>query len=183
VVLPLLAKLTFHGTAETYSSMTIAMGLGAMVGALCAASRTQARGDVLLISGFGFGVAICVAAASPTVPLFVTVSVLVGAGQVAFLATCNSLIQLRSDPAMRGRVMAVYAITLLGSTPIGGPIVGFISQTYGPRWGLGIGGIATVGAVAYFGTAFVRARRAEAGEPNEFALGPDGEAIPASLSA
>jgi MFS family permease len=183
VVLPLLAKLTFHGTAETYSWMTIAMGLGALVGALAVASRTEARGDVLLISGFGFGVAICAAAASPTVALFLAVSVLVGAGQIAFLATCNSLIQLRSDPAMRGRVMAVYMITLLGSTPIGGPIVGFISQTYGPRWGLGIGGIATVLAVAYFGTAFVRARRAAAGEPNEeFALGPDGEAIPASLS-
>jgi MFS family permease len=183
VVLPLLAKLTFHGTAETYSWMTIAMGLGALVGALGVASRTEARGDVLLVSGLGFGVAICAAAASPTVAVFLTVSVLVGAGQIAFLATCNSLIQLRSDPAMRGRVMAVYMITLLGSTPIGGPIVGFVSQTYGPRWGLGIGGIATVLAVAYFGTAFVRARRAVAGGANDaLALGPDGEAIPASLS-
>ncbi|MFI5052760.1 MAG: MFS transporter [Acidimicrobiia bacterium] len=183
VVLPLLAKITFDGTAETYSWMTIAMGLGALVGALGVASRTEARGDVLLVAGFGFGIAICAAALSPTVPFFLAVSVLVGAGQIAFLATCNSLIQLRSDPAMRGRVMAVYMITLLGSTPIGGPLVGWISEEYGPRWGLGIGGIATVLAVGYFGTAYVRARRAAGGEPDiELALGPDGEAIPASAT-
>jgi MFS family permease len=184
VVLPLLAKITFAGTAKTYSWMTIAMGLGALVGALVVASRTTARGDVLFVSGLGFGVTICLAAAAPSVGAFLLISVLVGAGQIAFLATCNSLIQLRSDPAMRGRVMAVYMITLIGSTPIGGPLVGWISEEYGPRWGLAVGGIATVLAVVYFGTAFVRARRAGAGEPDEeLVLGPDGEAIAVSTGS
>jgi MFS family permease len=160
VVLPLIAKITFAGTAETYSWMTIAMGVGALAGALVVASRGDARGDVLFVSGLGFGAAICAAALVPSLALFLTMLVLVGAGQISFLATCNSLIQLRSDPAMRGRVMAVYTITLLGSTPIGGPLVGWISQEFGPRWGLGVGGIATIVAVAFFGTAFVRARRA-----------------------
>ena len=148
VVLPLLAKITFDGNAEVYSWMTIAMGAGALVGALVVANRAQARGDVLLITGFGFGVAICVAAMSPSLPIFLGMLVLVGAGQISFLATCNSLIQLSSDPAMRGRVMSVYMITLLGSTPIGGPLIGWISEQCGPRWGFGIGGIATILAVA-----------------------------------
>ena len=183
VVLPLLAKITFSGTAETYSWMTIAMGLGALVGALVVATRSSARSDVLFISGLGFGVTICLAAVAPSIGAFLAISVLVGAGQIAFLATCNSLIQLNSDPAMRGRVMSVYMITLLGSTPIGGPLIGWISQQYGPRWGLAVGGIATVLAVVYFGTAFVRARR-EAASPadGELALGPDGEAISVTAS-
>jgi MFS family permease len=184
VVLPLLAKITFAGTAKTYSWMTIAMGLGALVGALVVASRTTARGDVLFLSGLGFGVTICLAAAAPSVGAFLLISVLVGAGQIAFLATCNSLIQLRSDPAMRGRVMAVYMVTLIGSTPIGGPLVGWISEEYGPRWGLAIGGIATVLAVVYFGSAFVRARRAAGDEPDEeLVLGPDGQAISVSVGS
>ncbi len=187
VVLPLLAKITFEGNAEVYSWMTIAMGSGALVGALVVANRAQARGDVLLITGFGFGVAICVAALSPSLPVFVGMLVLVGAGQISFLATCNSLIQLTSDPAMRGRVMSVYMITLLGSTPIGGPLVGWISEQWGPRWGFGVGGLATVLAVASFGTAFVRARRAAdrtaADAPGpDIVLGPDGEAIPATIT-
>ena len=186
VVLPLLAKITFDGNAEVYSWMTIAMGAGALAGALFVANRAQARGDVLLMTGFGFGIAICVAALSPSLPIFLGMLVLVGAGQMSFLATCNSLIQLRSDPAMRGRVMSVYMITLLGSTPIGGPLVGWISEQYGPRWGMGIGGIATILAVAYFGTAFVRARRAGADDadayPPDLVLGPDGETIPAAAN-
>jgi MFS family permease len=186
VVLPLLAKITFDGNAEVYSWMTIAMGAGALAGALFVANRAQARGDVLLMTGFGFGIAICVAALSPSLPIFLGMLVFVGAGQMSFLATCNSLIQLRSDPAMRGRVMSVYMITLLGSTPIGGPLVGWISQQYGPRWGMGIGGIATILAVTYFGTAFVRARRAGPDDadayPPDLVLGPDGDTIPATAT-
>jgi hypothetical protein len=76
-------------------------------------------------------------------------------------------------------------ITLLGSTPIGGPLVGWISEEFGPRWGLAVGGIATIAAVLFFGTAFVRARRlAASGAPleTELVCGPDGEAIPAVIS-
>jgi hypothetical protein len=80
--------------------------------------------------------------------------------------------------------MAVYTITLLGTTPIGGPLIGWISDQFGPRWGFAVGGIATIAGVLVFGTAFVRARRAAHGEePAEtLVLGVDGEAIPASVS-
>jgi len=87
---------------------------------------------------------------------------------------------------MRGRVMAVYTIALLGSTPIGGPLVGWVSEEFGPRWGFALGGIATIVGVLAFGTAFVRARRRDASVemtvvPDELVLGIDGESIPASI--
>jgi len=185
VVLPLLARVTFGGEADVYSWMTIAMGAGALVGALLVANRAQARGNLLFVTGMTFGVAICVASAAPTLGIFLGLLVLVGAGQISFLATCNSLLQLTADPVMRGRVMAVYTITLLGSTPIGGPTVGWVSQQFGPRWGLAVGGIATIIGVLVFGTAFVRARRRDAAHaaatPEELVLGIDGESIPASV--
>lgn len=183
VVLPLLAKITFGGNAEVYSWMTIAMGAGAMFGALFAANRGSARGNLLFATGMAFGIAICVAALAPTLGIFVGLLVLVGAGQISFLATCNSLLQIIADPVMRGRVMAVYTITLLGTTPIGGPLVGWISEVFGPRWGFAVGGIATVAAVATLGAAFLRARRRDrAVHTADIVLGVDGEAIPASVS-
>jgi MFS family permease len=185
VVLPLLAKITFDGNAEAYSWMSIAMGAGAIFGALFAANRSDTRGNVLFMTGMAFGVAICVASFAPTLAIFIALLVLVGAGQISFLAVCNSLLQVISDPAMRGRVMAVYTITLLGTTPVGGPLIGWISQQFGPRWGFGVGGIATVAGVFVFGTAFKRARRHARGEvivaPDELVLGIDGESIAASV--
>jgi MFS family permease len=184
VILPLLAKLTFHGGAAAYSWMSIAMGAGAMVGALVAANLSDTHGRVLFTTGMVFGLAILVASLAPTLGVFIALLVLVGGGQIAFLATCNSLLQLISDPAMRGRVMAVYTITLLGTTPIGGPMVGWISDQFGARWGFAVGGIATVVGVLVFGTAFIRARRRAHDERDygEIVLGVDGEAIPASVS-
>jgi MFS family permease len=188
VVLPLLAKITFDGNADVYSWMTIAMGAGALFGALFVANRAHGRGNLLFATGLTFGIALCVASLAPSLVIFVVLLVAVGAGQIAFLATCNSLIQLRSDPVMRGRVMAVYTITLLGSTPIGGPLIGWISEEFGPRWGLAVGGIATIGAVLLFGTAFVRARRRDeladqvAVGRGEIVLGIDGESIPVTVT-
>ena len=92
--------------------------------------------------------------------LFIALLLVVGAGQIAFLATSNSLLQLRSDPVMRGRVMAVYTITLLG-THAHRRSAGRVGRArqFGPRWGFAVGGIATIVGVLVFGTAFVRARR------------------------
>jgi MFS family permease len=185
VVLPLLAKVTFHGDAAVYSWMTIAMGAGAVFGALLAANRADTHGRLLFATGLAFGIAICVACLAPSLTLFIIVLVVVGAGQIAFLATCNALLQIIADPTMRGRVMAVYSITLLGTTPVGGPLIGWISEEFGPRWGYAVGGIATVAAVLVLGTAFIRARR-HAHEPvpapEEIVLGVDGEVIPAAVS-
>ena len=150
VVLPLIAKLTFHGNAETYSWMTVSMGIGALVGALVVAHRQNPTGKLVFYAGVGFGAAIMIASFAPTLALFVFFMSFVGAGQITFLATCQSTVQLEAEPSKRGRVMAVYTITVLGSTPIGGPLVGWISEQWGPRYGLAVGGIATLAITFVF---------------------------------
>ena len=159
MVLPLLAKITFDSGPEVYSWMSIAMGAGAIFGALFAANRFDTRGRILAGTGLAFGLSICVASLAPSLALFIALLVVVGAGQIAFLSITNSSLQLIANPTMRGRVMAVYTITLLGTTPIGGPLIGWISDTFGPRWGFAVGGIATIAGVLTFGVAFMRTRR------------------------
>jgi MFS family permease len=184
VVLPLLTKVTFDAGPAVYSWMSIAMGAGAMCGALFVANRSDTHGRLLYLAGMAFGVAICATSLAPALGLFIGLLVVVGAGQIAFLAITNSSLQLLSDPTMRGRVMAVYTITLLGTTPIGGPLIGWVSDQFGPRWGFAIGGIATIAGVLVFGTAFKRARRRANGavdEAQELVFGVDGEVIPASV--
>jgi MFS family permease len=158
VVLPLIARITFDGNADTYSVMTIAMGIPALAGGLVIAHRANPTEKLLFASGLFFGGAIVVAALAPSLAIFVVLIALVGMGQIFFMATCNSMAQLRSDAHMRGRVMSVYLLTVLGSTPIGGPLVGWISQEFGPRYGLAIGGIATVVGTLVLGGMMMRAR-------------------------
>ncbi len=167
MVLPLIAKITFHGNAGTYSIITIAMGVPALVGGLVVAHRSHVDERLLYGSGLFFGTAILAASIAPSLAIFVLFIAAVGGGQIFFMTTCNTMVQLRSDPQMRGRVMSVYLITMWGSTPIGGPLVGWISQQYGPRYGLAIGGVATVGATLVFGTMMLRARRASDSEARD----------------
>jgi MFS family permease len=160
VVLPLIAKVTFGGNADTYSLITIAMGVPALVGGLVIAHRSNPNERLLFGSGLFFGAAITIAALAPSLAVFVLLIAAVGAGQIAFMSTCNTMAQLRAEPHMRGRVMAVYVMAVLGSTPIGGPLVGWISQEFGPRYGLAIGGIATFCGTLVLGGMMLRARRA-----------------------
>ncbi len=162
VVLPLIAKITFGGDADTYSVMTIAMGVPALIGGLVIAHRANPNERLLFGAGLFFGAAITVAALAPTLAMFVVFIAAVGAGQIAFMATCNTMAQLRAEPHMRGRVMAVYVMAVLGSTPIGGPLVGWISEEFGPRYGLAIGGVATFVGTLVLGGMMLRARRATA---------------------
>jgi MFS family permease len=115
----------------------------------------------VFLAGIGFGAAILVASFAPTLALFVFFVAFVGAGQITFLATCQSTVQLESEPSKRGRVMAVYTITVLGSTPIGGPIVGWISEEFGPRYGLAIGGVAAIAITLAFAHTLLRTPRRE----------------------
>src|SRR4028118_1323072 len=93
-----------------------------------------------------FGLLLLATAAAPTVWLTSVLLVAVGMAVMLFLATANTTLQLNSDPAMRGRVMALYGLLFLGSTPIGGPLLGWISEAWGPRVGLAIGGAASLAA-------------------------------------
>jgi len=158
VVLPLLARFTFDGGAGLYSLFTALMSLGSLIGALFAASRAKPTRRRLIGSGMAFGVLLLVTAAAPTAWLTGVLLVAVGMAVMLFLATANTTLQLNSDPAMRGRVMAVYGLLFLGSTPLGGPLLGWISEAWGPRAGLAIGGVLSL-AAAVAAASRVRVRR------------------------
>ncbi len=165
VVLPLLARFTFDGGAGLYSVFTALMSLGSLVGALIAASRARPTRTLLLGSGIAFGVLMLATAAAPTAWLTGLLLVGVGLSVMLFLATANTTLQLHSDPSMRGRVMALYGLLFLGSTPLGGPLLGWISEAWGPRFGLGLGGALSLAAAlaAASGIRVRQARRRRAG--------------------
>ncbi len=133
VILPLLARFSFDGGASAYAALVSAMGVGSVIGAL--ATGAHGRTDARLIAGaaLAFGVLALLAAAMPSLALEVPVLALLGASAVTFAAAINSSLQLAVAPAMRGRVMALYSVVFLGSTPIGGPLAGWLSEAYDPR--------------------------------------------------
>jgi MFS family permease len=148
VILPLLARLTFHGGAGTFSALTSLMAAGAVAGGLVVANRGRPTMHRLTTIGVVFGVTIGAVALSPTLPSTFFLIVPMGALSIAFIATANSTIQMRVDPSMRGRVMALYAIGFLGTAPVGAPLVGWISQISSPRVALLMGAGSTIVASA-----------------------------------
>jgi MFS family permease len=141
VTLPVLAKHTFHGSSEAYGFMTAAMGLGAVAGGLVTAARGSTGTRPLIMAAVGFGAATLFAALAPLLGLELVALALVGWGSVSFLALGNSTLQLNAEASMRGRVMALWAVAFLGSTPIGGPAIGWIIRASNPRVGLLVGAV------------------------------------------
>jgi len=132
----------FHTGAGRYGLLTSSMAIGSVVGALLAAGR--AKPDIgLLIGGTTiFAIGCEVAALAPNAWLFGIVLVVVGVSAQTVTTSTNSLVQLSTEPAMRGRVVAILLAIFLGGTPIGAPIVGWVADHFGPRWALGLGGAA-----------------------------------------
>jgi MFS family permease len=157
VVLPLVARQTFHGGPQVYGFMTAAMGAGAVAGGLAVASSGRTGLRAIIASATGFGVAILLAAFAPSLPLELAALTLVGAGSVAFIAIGNTTLQLATRPEMRGRVMGLWAVAFLGTTPLGGPVAGFVAEQAGGRAGLLLGGVACLVAAAAGALAMRRA--------------------------
>ena len=126
------------------------MAVGSLSAALLSARRERPRMRVLLLSLAAFVGASGLAALAPTYPLFALSLVPVGLSALTAMTTANAMVQLRSDAAVHGRVMALYTAVFFGGTPIGAPVVGWIGEVLGPRWTIGIGsiavGVALVGA-------------------------------------
>ena len=148
VVLPVVAQQTFAGDARTYGFLTAAMGAGAVVGGLYVAGWGRTGMRAMVVASSLFGLAMLGAAVAPSLPVALVGMGLVGAFSVMFLSTGNSTLQLASDPQMRGRVMALWAVAFLGSTPIGGPIAGVVVEYFGGRAGLALGAVACLVAAA-----------------------------------
>ena len=163
VVIPLITTTTFGLGVGAIGGLTAAMGAGAVLGGLGAASRRGVSSRRLLVLTIAMGVSILMAAAAPTVATEAVALFVMGAASFAFIATANTTLQLTSRPEMRGRVMALYAIAFLGSTPVGSPIVGGICVLWGPRAGFALGGVAALAAgfVAWLSYVRMRAERHE----------------------
>jgi MFS family permease len=157
VLLPLLAAQTWHGTAATYATLTAAMGVGSVMGALAAGARGRVTSQTLVAAAALFGGAELLVALAPTLELQALALVPMGAASVTFAAGVNSSLQLSAAPALRGRVMSLYAMVFLGSTPIGSPLVGWLADVAGPRSGLFAGAAAAIAAAVYARWAFARA--------------------------
>jgi MFS family permease len=148
VSLPLIAQFTFKGDASSYAFLTASMGFGAAVGGLFFASRKGINPYKLVSAALFFGLAILVAASMPSLLLSGLALVVVGMCSINFSSLGNSTLQLESSPQMRGRVMSLWSVAFLGSTTIGGPIVGWVAEAAGARWGLALGGLAALAAAA-----------------------------------
>jgi MFS family permease len=134
-----MAVRVFHADARGYGLLTSMMAIGTMTGAFLAAGRKAPRFGFLVVGAGVFGIGCSLAALAPNYWLFGAALAVIGVAALTFSNTTNSLMQLSTEPAMRGRVMALRVAIALGGTPIGAPIVGFVADSFGPRWALAIG--------------------------------------------
>ena len=146
VSLPLFAQVTLNGTATTYAKLSAALGIGSIIGAISTANRKHTNGMMLIRAAFLFGLAVIFFSLAPVLWVALILLLVVGYFSVCFLSLGNIILQMETLPEMRGRVMGLWAVAYLGSTPIGGPTIGWISETFSPRWGLAVGGIAAISA-------------------------------------
>ena len=137
-----MAVRVFHTDAGGYGLLSSIMAVGTMSGALLGAGREKPRFRYLLIGAAFFGLGCLLAAIAPIYWLFAASLVVIGVAALTFMNTSNSLMQLSTEPAMRGRVMAIRLAIALGGTPIGAPIVGWVADHFGPRWSIGVGAAA-----------------------------------------
>ena len=144
----------FHGGASQYGLLTASMASGSVMGALMSARRKKPHVALLLGAAGLFGFGFLVAAAMPTYWLFGAALLVIGVAAQTLTTTAISVVQLSTAPAMRGRVMAIVLAIALGGTPIGAPVVGWIADSFGPRWALGVGAAAGL-AAAVVGLAYL----------------------------
>lgn len=149
VSLPIFARFTFSGEADSFAALTSMMGAGSIAGALFSAHRKKRSPMSLARAALFLGLSVLSLAASPSMFIALCLMTLVGFFSINFLSQANVFIQTISTAHMRGRVMALWAVAILGSTPIGGPIVGFIGEQAGPRWGLALGGVSALIAAGF----------------------------------
>jgi MFS family permease len=154
-----MAVTVFHSDARGFGLLSSIMAVGTLSGALFSASRQKPNSASLLAGAGVFGLGCTLAALAPGYWAFGAALMLIGAAGVLFTNATNSIMQLSTAPAMRGRVMALRVALALGGTPIGAPIVGWVANHFGPRWSLAVG--AAAGFTAALVAAYALLRRKE----------------------
>ncbi len=149
----------FHGNAGQYGLLTSAMAAGTMCGALFSARRPFPGMVLMGVAAAAFGITLALAAVMPGPYLFAAVLFFVGLAALTFMTASNSMMQLTTERAMRGRVLALRIAVVMGGTPIGAPLVGWVVDHVGARWALGVGALAGIAAAAVALAYLVRYRR------------------------
>lgn len=149
VVFPLFTVRDLGGDDTTFTLLFSVVSVGALVGALATARRTSIDVRMVGLTSLGFGAALLLMAFAPNTVVAFPLALLVGLASIAFLTASTAIVQIRSDPTMRGRVLALQAMVFLGSTPIGGPILGWVCERFGARYGIALGAAGALGAGAW----------------------------------
>jgi MFS family permease len=165
-----MATHVFGKGAGEFGILGSAMAVGSLVGALLAARRVHIRVRLVAGAAVGFGAMEIVAGLMPTYVAFALICPLIGVCTLTMLNSANAIMQLESAPALRGRVMALYMTIVMGGTPIGSPIIGWVGQQFGARWTLLGGGMLTILGVVIAVALFAHPARDEAdAEPDRVA--------------
>ncbi len=166
VTLPLFVEHTLRGSDVSYTLVYSVLSLGSFLAALAAAHRTSVDVRHVVFAAFAFGIAMFAFAAAPSLPSAFPLALAVGFSSIAFLTASTALVQVRAAPPMRGRVIALQSMVMIGSTPIGGPVLGAVCDAFGARVGLVIGGVAAIAAAAWGRLALARAAARGADGPD-----------------
>ena len=158
-VIPLFVTKTLNGNDATFTLLFSVVSVGSLAGALATARRKSISVHHVIVASAAFGVAMLVFGAMPTLAWTFPAAVVVGFTSIAFMTASTAIVQVRSRPAMRGRVLAIQSMVFLGSTPIGGPLLGAICDRYGPRAGIFLGGLSALAAAALGHVVFKRVWR------------------------
>lgn len=161
VTTPLLVTGPLESGEQAYTLLFSIMSFASVVGALATARRETVPKSHLVGSAVMFGVGMFIMALAPVLWVAFAGAMAVGFGSIGFMTSATATVQLLAAPAFRGRVLALQAMVFLGSTPIGGPLVGWVVDTFGPRAGVAIGGVACFVAAAWGHLAWKRSRPAE----------------------
>ena len=151
-----MAVMEFGLGAHDYGFITSALAVGSMTGALIVARSTRPRLSVIIVAAATIALGATLAALAPTVTMFVVLYPILGLGAILMIATTNSYLQVSTDGEFRGRVMAIYSTVVIGGTPFGSPLVGYVANTFGPRWAIAVAAFGGITA-ALIGFIWMRA--------------------------
>jgi MFS family permease len=149
VLFPLFVIRGLHGSDATYTAVYSVFSLGALVGALAVARRSSVRVRFIVVGAAAFGASMLLLAGAPTVVWVFPIVFLVGITSISYMTATTAIVQVRADPQMQGRVIALQTVLLVGTTPIGGPLLGALADVYGARVPVVLGGIAALGAAGW----------------------------------
>jgi MFS family permease len=162
VVMPLFVKRTLHGSDTTFTVLYSIVSVGSLIGALATARRKATSIRDVAVGSLLFGASLIALAASPTLSTSFPAAVFMGFASIVFMTASTAIVQMRAAPEMRGRVLALQAIVFLGSTPIGGPLLGLVCQSFGARTGFLVGAVACLAAAGWGWSVVRRTQRSDA---------------------